>query len=89
MRHFSASDVVSHCLPMSNKKGCKAYMGKAAIQKNKIGFQDQLSLTRNAGQKYMYCRILLTCIRLLSVFKTFVLPIVEWRLKTGFTVCLK
>ena len=63
----------------------------------KMGFQDQLSL--NAGQKY--CRmlqgeqstILLTCIELPHGFKTFVLSIFEWPLKTGFTVvvhvCLK
>ena len=56
----------------------------------KIGFQDQLSL--NAGQKY--CRmlqgehsaILSTFIKLPFVFKTFVLSIFEWPLKTGFTV---
>ena len=30
--------------------------------------------------------ILLTCIKLPSVFKTFVLSIFEWPLKTGFTV---
>ena len=55
-----------------------------------MGFQDQLSLT--AGQKY--CRmlqwehsaILLTCIKLPHGFKTFVLSIFEWPLKTGFTV---
>ena len=33
--------------------------------------------------------ILLTCIQLPSVFKTFVLSIFEWPLKTGFTVSLK
>ena len=38
----------------------------------------------NAGQKY--CRILLTFIKLPFVFKTFVLSIFEWPLKTGFTV---
>ena len=56
----------------------------------KIGFQDGLWL--NAGQKY--CRILqgehsailLTFIKLPFVFKTFVLSIFEWPLKTGFTV---
>ena len=56
----------------------------------KKGFQDQLSL--NAGQKY--CRmlqgehsaILSTCIKLPHGFKTFVLSIFEWPLKTGFTV---
>ena len=55
-----------------------------------MGFQDQLLL--NAGQKY--CRllllehfaILLTCIKLPHGFKTFVLSIFDWRLKTGFTV---
>ena len=59
-------------------------------KKTKICFQDQLSL--NAGQKY--CRmlqgehsaILSTFIRLPFVFKTFVLSIFEWPLKTGFTV---
>ena len=30
--------------------------------------------------------ILLTCIKLPSVFKSFVLSIFEWPLKTGFTV---
>ena len=57
-----------------------------------ICFQDQLSL--NAGHKY--CRmlqeehsaILSTFIKLPIVFKTFVLSIFEWRLKTGFTVCI-
>ena len=55
-----------------------------------MGFQDQLSL--NAGQKY--CRmlqgehsaILSTCIELPHGFRTFVLSIFEWPLKTGFTV---
>ena len=62
-------------------------------KKTNIGFQDRLSL--NAGQKY--CRmlqgehsaILSTSIKLPVVFKTFVLSIFEWPLKTGFTVyCL-
>ena len=55
-----------------------------------MGFQDQLSL--NASQKY--CRmlqwehsaILSACIMLPHGFKTFVLSIFEWPLKTGFTV---
>ena len=59
-------------------------------KKPKIGLQDQLSL--NAGQKY--CRmlqgehsaILSTFIKLRFVFKTFVLSIFEWPLKTGFTL---
>ena len=33
--------------------------------------------------------MLLTCIKLTSVFKTFVLSIFEWSLKTGFTVVLE
>ena len=53
-------------------------------KKTKVDFQDQLLL--NAGQKY--CRmlplehsaILLTCIELPFVTKTFVLSIFEWRL---------
>ena len=55
-----------------------------------IRYQDQLSL--NAGQKY--CRmlqgehsaILSTFINLPFAINTFVLPIFEWPLKTGFTV---
>ena len=53
-----------------------------------IGFQDRLLV--NAGQKY--CRmlqgehsaILSTFIKLPFVFKTFVLSMFEWPLKTGF-----
>ena len=56
----------------------------------KIGFQYQLLL--NAGQKY--CRmlqgehsaILSTFIKLPFVFKTLVITIFVWPLKTGFTV---
>ena len=56
----------------------------------KIGFQGRLSL--NTDQKY--CRmlqgehsaILSTFIKLPFVFKTFVLSIFEWPLKTGFIV---
>ena len=44
--------------------------------------QDQLSL--NAGQKYF--AILSTFIRLPLVFKTFGLSVLEWPLKTDFTV---
>ena len=56
----------------------------------KIGFQDRLAL--NAGQKYCrmlqgdYSAILSTFIKLLIVIKIFVLSILEWPLKTGFTV---
>ena len=55
-----------------------------------MGFQDQILL--NAGQKYYrmlqweHSAILLTCIELPHGFKTFVLSIFEWPLKTGFTV---
>ena len=58
----------------------------------KFGFQDRLLLT--AGQKYCsmlpleHSAILSTCIKRTSVFKTFVLFIFEWPLKTGFTVCV-
>ena len=63
---------------------------KRPLQKRpKIGLQYQLSL--NAGQKF--CRmlqehsaILSTCIKIPSFFKTSVLSIFEWPLKTGFTV---
>ena len=58
-------------------------------KRQKIGFQDQLSL--NAGHKY--CRmlqgehsaILPTCIKLPFVIKIFVLSIFEWPFYTGFT----
>ena len=59
-------------------------------KRQKIGFQDQLSL--NAGQKY--CRmlqgehsaILLTFIKLPSAIKVFILSIFEWQFYAGFTV---
>ena len=59
-------------------------------RRQKIGFQDRLSL--NTGQKN--CRmlqreqstILSTFIKLPFVIKIFVLSIFEWSLKTGFTV---
>ena len=56
----------------------------------KMAFQDQLLL--NAGQKYCgtlqweHSAILSVCIKLPRGFKTFVLSIFEWPLKTGFTV---
>ena len=64
---------------------------KRPLKKNtKIGFQYQVSL--NAGQKY--CRmlqgehsaILSTFIKLPFVFKSFVLSIHKWPLKTGFSI---
>ena len=58
-------------------------------KRQKIGFQDQLSL--NAGQKYYrmlqgHSAILLTFIKLPFVIKIFVLSIFEWLFYTGFTV---
>ena len=60
----------------------------------KIGFQGRLLL--NAGQKYCrmlqesilqyFSAILLTFIKVPFVLKTFVLSIVEWPLKRGFTL---
>ena len=38
------------------------------------------------GALFEHSAILSTCIKLPSVFKTFVLSIFEWPLKTGFTV---
>ena len=59
----------------------KTCLKRPLSKRPKMGFQDQLSL--NAGQKYA---ILSTCIKLPHGFKTFVLSIFEWPLKTGFTV---
>ena len=59
-------------------------------KKTKTDFQDQLSLT--AGQKVLqnapkeHSAILSTFIKLPFVFKTLVLYIFEWPLKTGFTL---
>ena len=64
-------------------------MCKIASKRQKIGFQDRLSL--NAGQKYCrmlqgeYSAILSTFNRLRFVIKTFVLSIFEWPFYTGFT----
>ena len=54
--------------------------------RQKIGFQDQISL--NAGQKYrrMLPAILLTFIKLPFVIKIFVLSIFGWPFYTGLTV---
>ena len=68
----------------------KTCLKRPLITRTKIGFLYQLSF--NAVQKY--CRmlqkehsaILLTFIKLSFVFKTFVLFIFEWPLKTCFTV---
>ena len=69
----------------------KTCLKRPLKRRPRVGFQDRLSLT--AGQKY--CRmlqrehsaILSTCIKPTSIFKTFVVSIFEWPLKTGFTVC--
>ena len=68
----------------------KSCVKQPLSKRQKIGFQDQLSL--NAGQKY--CRmlqgehsaIILTFIKLAIVIKLFVLSIFEWPFYTGFTV---
>ena len=68
----------------------KTCVKRPLSRRPRIGFQNQLLL--NAGQKY--CRmlpleqsaILLTCIKLPFVIKTFVLSTFEWPFYTGFTV---
>ena len=75
---------------MKYKITVKPVLSGRSKGKPKIGIQDRLWL--NAGQKY--CRmlqgehsaILSTFIKLPFVIKTFVLSVVEWPLKTGFTV---
>ena len=70
----------------------KTCLKRSLKKKTKIGFQDRVSL--NAGQRY--CRtlrgehsaILSTFINLTFAFKTFVLSIFEWPLKTGFAVSI-
>ena len=66
----------------------KPVLSNHSKKATKLVFKTDNSL--NLGQKY--CRmlehsaILLTCIKLPPVFKTFILPIFEWLLQTGFTV---
>ena len=68
----------------------KTCVKRTLSQRQKIGFQDQLS--PNAGQKY--CRmlqgghsaILSNFIKLPFIIKIFVLSIFEWLFNTGFTV---
>ena len=70
----------------------KTCVKRPLSKRQKIGFQDRLSL--NAGQKY--CRmlqgehsaILSTLIKLPFVIKIFVLSIFEWPFYTGFTELL-
>ena len=64
----------------------KPVLSDHSNRRQKLFFQDQLSL--NAGQQYQreHPAILSTSIRLPFVFKIFVLSSFEWPLKTGFTV---
>ena len=78
--------MVCHSTRIYSKTGVKQPLSK----RQKIGFQDELSL--NAGQKY--CRmfqgehsaILSTFIKVPFVMKIFALSIFEWPFYTGFTV---
>ena len=87
----------SHLLATIHRMACKSHIDKIytvkpvlsghSKRRPKIGFQDRLWI--NAGQKYCrMLRVLSTLIKLLFVFKAFVLSIFEWPLKTGFTVPL-
>ena len=68
----------------------KTCLKRPLSKRQKIGFQDQLSL--NTDQKYWrmlqgeHSAILWTFIELQFVIKTFVLSIFEWLFYTGFTV---
>ena len=67
----------------------KTCVKRPLSKRQKIGFQEQLSL--NAGQKYFrmlqeHSAILSTFIKLPFVIKTFVLSIFVWPFYTGFTV---
>ena len=71
----------------------KTYVKRPLSKRQKICFQDQLSL--NAGQKYhrmlqgKHSVILSTFIKLPYIIKIFVLSIFEWPCYTGFTVQYK
>ena len=68
----------------------KTCLKRSLKKRTKVVFQDRLSL--NACQKYCrmlqreHSEILSTFIKLLLVIKIFVLSILEWLLKRGFTV---
>ena len=87
MPHCWKSHGVAHMFSPVYSKTCLKW---PLLKTPKKGFQDQLWL--NAGQKYWrmlqgeHSAILSTCIELPHGFKTFVLSIFEWPLKTGFTV---
>ena len=98
---FALASISAHCVPHNHMfvyTTVKPVLSCHSKSPN-IGFQDCLSLF--AGQKYCrmlqgehsailstleHSAILLTFIKLLFVFKTFVLSIFEWPLKTDFTV---
>ena len=74
---------------LTNKFTVKPVLSGHSKRRPKIGFQDRLLL--NAGQKYgrmlqEHSAILSTFIKLPFVFKTLILAIFQWLLKTGFTV---
>ena len=74
-------------LSVINVRYSKTCLKRQLKTKAKIWCSNRLSL--NAGQKYCkreHSAILSTFIKLPFVFKTFVLSIFEWPLKTGFTV---
>ena len=82
-----ANYLVKHVPKADYSKTC---VKRPLSKRQKIGFQDQLSL--NAGKKY--CRMLQgehsaivsTFIKLPFVIKIFVLSIFDWPFYTGFTV---
>ena len=91
-RYLNAFILMSHYLFLRCLYS-KTCLKQPLKKKTKVGFQDPYSLY--AGQKY--CRmlqgehsaILSTFMKLSFVFKTVVLSIFEWPLKTGFTVALQ
>ena len=82
--------ILDYCYKFDNSIYSKTCLKRPLKKKTKSWFSDRVLL--NEGQKY--CRmlqwehfaILLTFIKQPFVIKIFVLPILEWPLKTGFTV---
>ena len=64
----------------------KTCLKRPLTKRQKMGFQYQLSLNALQNAPREHSAILLTCIELQHCFKTFVLSIFEWPLKTDFTV---
>ena len=62
------------------KTYCKTCLKQPLKRKTKIGFQDIQSLI-----SVEHSAVLLTCIKLPYGFKTFVMSIFEWPLKTDFS----